>query len=85
MRIHISYSPSRPKPAVGDRKMIRGVEHVRVLELVKDGPYKGAHVVKGNRPCYEWVPLDEAPEYLRNKPGRWVGKPVTTQQQEGGK
>lgn len=75
MRIHISRTPSRPKPALGDRKMIRGVEHVRVLERVKEGPFKGAHVVRGNRTGYEWVPLDEAPAYLRDKPGRWIGKP----------
>jgi hypothetical protein len=32
MRIHISSTPTKPKPAVGDRKVIRGVEHVRVFE-----------------------------------------------------
>lgn len=74
MRIHI-VAPSRPKPKLGDRKMIRGVEHVRVLERVKEGPYKGAGVCRGNRSCYEWVPLSEAPAYLRDKPGRWIGKP----------
>lgn len=81
MRIHIT-RVHRPKHAVGDRKMIRGVEHVRVLERVKDGPYKGAYVVSGNRSCYEWMPLGEAPKYLRDKPGRWVGKPPATQHQE---
>lgn len=74
INIHFSTTPSRPKPKVGDRRMLRGVEHVRLLEVVKSGPHKGAHVVSNGRPCFEWVPLDEAPTYLRDKPGRWVGK-----------
>ena len=76
MRIHIHFSttPPRAKSKVGDRRMLRGVEHVRVFDVVKEGPYRGMQVVSNGRPCFEWVPLDEAPTYLRDKPGRWVGK-----------
>lgn len=74
MRITFSTAPQRPRPAVGDRKMIRGEEHVRVLDVVKSGPYKGALRVSNGRSCFEWVPLSEAPKHLRDKPGRMVGK-----------
>jgi len=72
MRIHISTAPARPKPKVGDRRMLRGVEHVRVFARSQ-----GAYVVSNGRPCFDWVPLSELPRelsHLRDKPGRWVGK-----------
>lgn len=73
MRIHIHFSTTapRPKPKVGDRRMLRGVEYVRVL--ARDSR-TGAYIVSGGRDCFEWMPLDEAPSYLRDRPGRWVGK-----------
>ncbi|ATI15687.1 hypothetical protein [Bordetella phage vB_BbrM_PHB04] len=74
MRIHISTAPARPRPQVGDRKFIRGVEHVRVLETVKSGPHRGAYIRTNSGPCYEWIPLDAAPRYLRDMPGRLIGK-----------
>ncbi len=74
-RIHINSGRARrPKPKVGDRKFIGGVEHVRVHEQVKSGPYRGSYVHSNGRPCYEWIPLDKAPEYLRDNPGRLVGQ-----------
>lgn len=81
MRIQITRGPSRPRPAVGDRKMIGGVEHVRDWERVKSGPHKGAYVVRGSRSCFEWVPLNEAPEHLRQMAGRWIGKQRPAQPQ----
>lgn len=74
MKITISSAPYKPKPAVGDRKLIRGIEHVRILDVVKYGPYRGAQRVSNGRPWYEWIPLDEAPKYLQDKPGRKVGR-----------
>ena len=63
-RIHITIGGKRrPKPQVGDRKMIGGVEHVRVLQRVQIGPDKGAYVVNRGRPCFEWVPVVEKSEY----------------------
>ena len=59
MRIHITVGgKSRPKPRVGDRKVIRGVEHVRQFQRVQSGPYRGAYIVNNGRPCYEWVPVE---------------------------
>lgn len=74
VRIVITSAPSRPKPATGDRRFIRGVEHVRVQSRCTFGPCTGAYIVSNGRPVYEWIPLEQAPEYLRNKPGRLVGK-----------
>ncbi|MEN7531926.1 hypothetical protein [Cupriavidus sp. DL-D2] len=76
MRIHITVGGERrPKPQVGDRKMIRGVEHVRIFERVKTGPYKGSYVVgSSGRNLFEWVPLAQAPAHLRDKTGRRIGK-----------
>jgi len=72
-RISITVGPGRIKPQVGDRKFIRGVEHVRVLEQVKSGPHRGAYIRNGSGSCYEWIPLDKAPAYLRENPGRLIG------------
>jgi hypothetical protein len=65
-RIHITTGskPRRPKPRVGDRKLIRGVEHVRVFERVTIGPHRGAYVVDSRgRPRFEWVPVEKPNEY----------------------
>lgn len=69
------YGRPRHAPASGDRRMLRGVEHIRVPRRVTDGPNRGAYVVSGSRQLYDWVPLDQAPEHLRSFSGRWVGKP----------
>ena len=58
MRVTFSSALSRPKPRVGDRKVIGGVEHVRVLQRVKSGPHEGAYVINHGRPCYEWEPVE---------------------------
>jgi hypothetical protein len=55
VRITITTGPSRPKPKEGDRKVIRGVEHIRVFRRSQ-----GCYVVSGGRHCYDWVPVSEA-------------------------
>lgn len=58
MRVTISSTPRRKKPQEGDRKTVNGVEYVRVISRVKDGPHAGAHIVSNGRPCFEWVPVE---------------------------
>lgn len=57
MRIHISSGPRRKKynPQPGDRRVIRGVEHVRVHRLA----YNGLRQVSNGRYLYDWIPADE--------------------------
>ncbi|WP_101684927.1 hypothetical protein [Cupriavidus pauculus] len=65
MRIHITIgSARRPKPRVGDRKLIRGVEHIRVFKYATDthGRRIGFDCT-GGRQLYEWVPVSEARSY----------------------
>lgn len=73
IRIH-PIRPARPRPQVGDRRMLRGREHVRMLARAKIGPEAYAYITRNGRPCFNWVPLEEAPDYLRDKPGRWIGR-----------
>lgn len=58
MRITISTAPARIKPHVGDRKMIRGVEHVREFKKCHDA--RGNPIgydCTGGRQNYVWVPV----------------------------
>jgi hypothetical protein len=36
MRIHVTTAPRRPKPRVGDTKVVKGVTYVRQLAYVHD-------------------------------------------------
>ncbi|MFM0432299.1 hypothetical protein PQQ75_25035 [Paraburkholderia aspalathi] len=58
MRITITSGPSRPKLKQGDRKIIRGIEHIRVFRMSQ-----GCVVVSSGRYCYDWVPVSEAKAY----------------------
>jgi len=64
MKIHISYVSARPKPRVGDRRTIQGVEQIRVFRRVRDthGRIIG-YDCTGGRQRYDWVPLSEAEEH----------------------
>lgn len=53
MRIRFITAPTRPKPRAGDRKMIKGVEHVRTFRRAPCG----ALVVSGSRYLYDWTPV----------------------------
>lgn len=60
-RVRFIYGPARPKPRVGDTRMIRGVEHVRVL---RPATFQGrviGHQVSGGRPLFDWVPKEAKP------------------------
>jgi hypothetical protein len=60
MRIHISYSPARKKPMVGDRRTTKKHgEQIRVFERSQ-----GCYVVSNGRPCYQWVPISEANQHM---------------------
>ena len=58
MIIHITRSPAKPKPKVGDRKMIGKVLHVRQMTRVRDsqGNIIG-YDCTGGRQRHEWVPV----------------------------
>lgn len=57
MRIHITSGPARKKynPKEGDRRIIGGVEHVRVHRLA----YGGLRQVSSGRYLYDWIPASE--------------------------
>ncbi len=59
--IRFSMTRPRPKPQAGDRKVIKGVEYVRVMSRVLDtqGRVIGFNCT-GGRQNYEWMPLDQA-------------------------
>lgn len=53
MRIHIVKSPAAPKAKVGDKKVIRGVEHVREFKRDPWGRLlRGSHGLREH-----WVPV----------------------------
>ncbi|MWA16526.1 hypothetical protein [Burkholderia pseudomallei] len=59
--IHISNRPRRPKPKVGDRRVIRGVEHIRVFKMATDMLGRAiGYDCTGGRQRFEWVPVSEA-------------------------
>ena len=54
--LHGSKAPARPK--IDDRKLIKGVEHIRRQDIARD--HRGrciGHVVSNGRPVCSWVPL----------------------------
>ncbi len=55
--LRVYYTPRRPKPQVGDTKLIKGVPHVRQLRYVRD-PMSGkrTQLVRNGRTLFEWVP-----------------------------
>lgn len=60
--IHISRAPTREKPQLGDRKEIKGVEHIRCFSITNIGTSLNpiyALDCTGGRQRYEWVPVDE--------------------------
>lgn len=73
-RIHVRYGAARAKPLTGDRKLVHSVDHVRVQSRVTFGPHRGALIVSGGRPVYEWVPVADAPAYVVAINGRRIGK-----------
>lgn len=56
------FGPSKPKPRVGDRKVIRGVLHERRMKRACDafGRPIGFDCT-GGRQRYEWVPVEAGP------------------------
>ena len=61
--IHITRAPKRKKPKPGERKIIKGVEHVRCYHMVNIGTQWAPHYAydrTGGRQRYEWVPVDQA-------------------------
>jgi hypothetical protein len=55
MKIHITSAPKRAKTKSGDLKFVKGVTYVRRQVRVQHGPHRGAYVISGSRPVYEWV------------------------------
>jgi hypothetical protein len=64
MRIHVSYGPTRKKPKVGDRRTIRGIEHIRVFRRVHNmrGEPIGYDCTGGSQK-YDWAPLTDAKKH----------------------
>jgi hypothetical protein len=65
MRIHVTYgAPTRKEPKVGDRRIIRGLEHIRVFRRAHDsrGNVIG-YDCTGGRQNYDWVPLADAAKH----------------------
>jgi hypothetical protein len=60
MRIVISDTPSRPKPKVGDIKVVKGITYVRKFRMAHDafGRVIG-YDCTGGRQNYDWVKSDE--------------------------
>lgn len=62
MTIHIQGRPKRKKPALGDRKVIKGVLHERTLKRAY-GP--GGQIIgydcTGGRQNYVWTPVETTP------------------------
>lgn len=58
-RITVRCGPApKPRPKAGDKKIINGVEHVRVFRRVPENmPHAGAYVCSNGRPCFDWVPV----------------------------
>jgi len=88
--IHFSSRPRRPKPKVGDRRTIGGVEHIRVFKLARDmrGRVIG-YDCTGGRQRYEWVSLSEARKHCADhhltKEERALFCPREQSMQQGGR
>lgn len=59
-RLRVSTSKPRPRPKVGDVKIVKGVRYVRVLRRAL-GPFGRVmgYQVRNGRPLFDWV---RAPE-----------------------
>ncbi len=51
MRIHITTTPRRAKPAAGDERLMKGAIHIRQQRRASCG----AFIVNNGRPVWEWV------------------------------
>lgn len=60
IRITITSAPARKKPRVGDKKLIKGVMHVRRPKMAYFGDQCVGFDCTGGRQRYEWVPVDKA-------------------------
>lgn len=57
MKILLFSEPRRPKPRVGDVKVVRGVKHVRQLRYTFDPmTQRRTQEVRNGRTLYEWIP-----------------------------
>ena len=52
--------PRKPRPRIGDRKMIRGVLHERRQDIAEHFGTR-CYVVSNGRPVCSWVPVERAP------------------------
>lgn len=60
MKITFLRGPKRPKPRIGDRRVIRGVEHVRVFRMARDGRGRViGYDCTGGRQRYDWQPVGQ--------------------------
>lgn len=57
MKINIRTGPVRKKPSVGDRKIIKGVEHIRQLEIINHPLYGRCYNRTGGRDHFVWIPV----------------------------
>lgn len=60
MKMTIRYGAvPKPRPRIGDRKVIRGVVHVRTQDVARDpaGRVIGSLVDGRGRPMCSWVPV----------------------------
>ncbi len=56
LRIHLT--ARRPRPQVGDTKLIKGVPHVRQIRYCLDPmTRKLTQVVRNGRTLFDWVPI----------------------------
>ena len=58
--IRFSSAKPRPKPEEGQRKVIKGVDHVRVMSRANENGRVVGFNCTGGRQNYEWMPLDKA-------------------------
>ena len=64
MKVTFISGSRKPKPREGDRKIIRGVEHIRVFKYVTN--MRGERIgldCTGGKQRYEWVPISDARVY----------------------
>jgi hypothetical protein len=58
MKITISYGAKAPaRPKIGDKKMIKGVEHVRKQDVAHRNGIPIGRVVSNGKPVCSWVPV----------------------------
>ncbi|WP_321820842.1 MULTISPECIES: hypothetical protein [unclassified Burkholderia] len=66
--IRVTSGTVKKKPRVGDRRVVRGVEHIRVFRMARDirGNIIG-YDCTGGRQRYDWVPLADAHRHWEAK------------------